>query len=210
MTNMSRLCESWEGTNQNTPKTSTTKGTLSQTYRLPRSKRLKACELPRVASAVISPVRLLGLILTVLTETTTQMGDDTGHSSWLYSTLWHSLSKHAGRSAVPAPKHKRGPCFVVVAQSPAFWSSPVMLPWRLDSSSSPRHSRVRPCSAISQIYTVRTCSWQPPSPLQRHIPVQATALTVWLISFTYHHRKERKRKQRPHVICCWTWLLYFM
>lgn len=96
----------------------------------------------RAASVNISPVRSLWVIVTVLAESTTQIGDDTGHSRWLYSTLWRSLSKHA-RSAVPAPKHKRGPCFVVVAQSPAFWSTPVMLPWRQDSSFSPRHCRVR-------------------------------------------------------------------
>lgn len=80
--------------------------------------------------------------------------DMTQDIPWLYSTLWHSLSKHA-RSAVPAPKHKRGPCFVVIAQSLAFWSTPVMLPWRQDGSFSLRHCRVRQSSSTGQRYTTR-------------------------------------------------------
>lgn len=40
-----------------------------------------------------------GLSQPMPTESTTQKRDDKGHSSWLYSTLWPSLSKHV-RSAV--------------------------------------------------------------------------------------------------------------
>lgn len=128
-----------------------------------------------VASAISSPVRQLWHIVAVLAESTAQIGDDTGHSTWLYSALWCSLSKHA-QSAVPAPKHKRGPCFVVVAQSRAFWSTPVMLLWRQDSSFSLRHCRVRQGSSIGQIHTAKA---PPPSPT----PTSASRVPVKMESW---------------------------
>lgn len=103
-------------------------------------------------------VRLLRLIVAVLTECTTP-GDDIGHSWWLYSTMYHSLSKHTD-SAAPEPKHKQGCCFVATAQSSVVWSAAVMLPWHQDNSFSLRHCRVSQSSSMGQSYTIRMHSWQ--------------------------------------------------
>lgn len=125
------------------------------------------CKLTRKWVAIhrhFTSVRLLWLIVAVLTECMTP-GDDTGHSWWLYSAMYHSLSKHA-RSAVPEPKHKQGLCFVVAAQSSAFWSTAVMLPWHQDSSFSLRHCRVSQSSSMGRSCTIRTHPRQRLSPPQ--------------------------------------------
>lgn len=116
----------------------------------------------QLASTNISPARLLWFAITVPTESTSP---DWG---------WHRTFQMAVPLCCPSTQTQARPYFVVIAQSPAFWSTPVMLPWCRDSSFSLRHYRVRQSSSINQRYTTMTHSWQPPSPLKRP-PAQAAA-----------------------------------